>query len=116
MIWLALPADQSKCDGQPTQLVIGAKLATGLSNLISAFCAPLGYTTQNFGLACFLILLHRHTNQSGFSIGVTIKENSLECTTIEFSGGTRFLDVLTTLAADSGRPATEKKWLLAQKA
>jgi amino acid adenylation domain-containing protein len=56
--WLALPADAGRCEGQPERLLQEVRLA------------PAAHDAWRVALACFLVLLHRHTQQPSVGIGV----------------------------------------------
>ena len=56
--WLVFPADTGRCGGQAARMLDEARIHV---------CAEDGWRV---GLACFLILLHRHTQQSSVTIGV----------------------------------------------
>jgi len=87
--WLAFPADAGRCEGQAPRLVHEVRLS-----------APAD--AWRVGLACFLVLLHRHTQQSSVTIGVhdaTAHDAAARAAGFEFEDTSTFDEVVRACAS-----------------
>ena len=91
---LEFPSDHGRCDNQAHQIVFEAKLDDHHSQIEDAHA---------IALACFLILLHRHTNQSSICVGRWSPASGIQLACCEFDDHTQLADVLRALSPhDSG--------------
>ncbi len=94
---LVFPADNGFCSGQEQRIVLEAEVEkwTSLSDEKS----------HTLAVACFLILLHRHTNQASVCVGRWSHDTGLQPAAYEFEGN---VDVEEIIAALSQNPLHER--------
>jgi len=83
--WLVLPPDHGRCDPQSGRIELEATLDSQASATV--------------GLACFLSILHRHTNQSSLTIGVWRKADGMKPVSCEIHEQTSLTDVVAACSS-----------------
>lgn len=85
--WLVFPADTGRCAGQAARMVIEARIDVSAED------------SWRVGLACFLILLHRHTQQSSVMVGVHEAASSMRAASFEFQDQSTVQEVVRACTA-----------------
>lgn len=65
-----LPSDRGRCGDRNGRGVVTTNSGAGFLRLLRESSAAIGSTPFELGLACFVALVHRHTQQSAISVGV----------------------------------------------
>ena len=100
--WLVLPADIGRCGGQERCTALSSTLESQPLREAIATGSPIALNLPEVALACFLVLLHRHSNQSTVTISVVGESGSAVPATFEFEDQTLFTDVLAAMPKISG--------------
>lgn len=93
---LAFPADHGRCGDQDSQIVLESRLACAFGPVEGAPELP-DASVHALALACFLTLLHRHTNQPSVCVGWWSRGSGLRLASCEFEDHTLLTDVLASL-------------------